>query len=136
MTNKEIVKAWYAAIDSIDISTLKNLMDSKYQQRNPFAPAPIGGDEQIGMLQMISSSFEGGEHRIEMMIGEGDHVAVSARWIAKHTGEFNGIPASGNLVDLPFLVMFNIVNGKVVSSYVQFNPMTMMAQVGAAPPGA
>ena len=136
MTNKEIVKVWFAAIDTKDFSALKNLMDSKYQFRNPFAPAPMGSDEHIGIIQMMSSSFDGAIHIDENMVGEGDYVAMSGKWNAKHIGEFNGIPASGVFVELYFLDMFNIVNGKVVSSHVEFNPATMMAQIGAAPVNA
>lgn len=131
MTNKEIVKGSFASIDAKDFTTMKNYMDSKYQFRNPFATEPISSDEHIGMSQMMSSSFSEAIHIIDVMAGDGDYVAVSARWKAKHTGEFNGIPASGNLVEFYFLEMFHIVNGKVLSTHVEFNPMTMMAQLGA-----
>ncbi|MBK7871633.1 MAG: ester cyclase [Saprospiraceae bacterium] len=133
MTNKEIVKAWYIAMDAQDFGTLKNLMGGKYQFHNPFTPAPVGSDDHIGMSKMMSSSFGNGNHHVEFTVEEGDHVAIRAKWSAKHTGEFNGIPATGNLIELYFLGMFHIVDGKVLSCHIEFNPAAIMTQVSATP---
>ena len=71
-----------------------------------------------------------------MVISEDDYVAISGVWSGKLVGDFNGIPASGKTVELNFLDFYNIVNGKVVNHQIEFNPMTMMAQVGAMPENA
>ncbi len=41
MTKKEIVKAWYSALEANDFNTIKNMMDSKYQFRHPMSLTPI-----------------------------------------------------------------------------------------------
>ena len=135
MTNKEIAKAWFAAIDAKDFNTVRNLMDSKHKFRNPMTPAPIGPEEHIGMMQMMTSAFEG-KHTLNLVFGDDDHVAVSGKWNGKHTGEFNGIPATGNAVEFYFVDLFQIVNGKVVNEHFELNPAAILQQIGAVPANA
>ena len=135
MTNKEIAKAWFAAIDKKDYSTIKNLMHPEHRFHNPMTSAPIGVDEHIGMMQNMNSAFTG-EHRLELILEEGNHVAVHGRWKGTHTGEFNGIPATNNPVEFTFTDIFEIVNGKVRKEAFELNPMTLMVQIGAVPANA
>jgi predicted ester cyclase len=135
MTNKEIVKTWFAAIDAKDFNTVKNLMDSKHKFRNPMTPAPVGIDEHIGMMQMMTSALEG-KHTLNVVFGDDEHIAVSGKWSGKHVGEFNGVPASGNLVEFHFVDILNIVNGKVVNEHLEMNPMAIMQQIGGVPANA
>lgn len=132
MTNKEIVKAWFAAIDAKDFNAVKNLMDSKHKFRNPMTPTPVGVNEHIGLMQMMTSAFEG-KHTLNLVFGDDEHVAVSGKWSGKHTGEFNGIKATGKSVEFYFVDLFHVVNGKVVNEHFEMNPMTMMQQIGAVP---
>jgi predicted ester cyclase len=135
MTNQETVKAWFAAIDNRDFDTVRNLMDSKHKFRNPMTPAPAGVDEHIGMMQMMTSAFDG-THSFNVIFGDDDHVAVSGKWSGTHTGDFNGVPATGNKVEFYFVDLFHFVNGKVVNEHMELNPMTIMQQIGAVPANA
>ncbi len=93
-------------------------------------PQPLGPDEHIGMMQQMTSSFAG-KHELTLLVEDSTHIAVRGRWTGKHTGEFNGIPATGNPVDFTFIDIFEIKNGKVAREAFEMNPMTMMAQIGA-----
>src|ERR1051325_4036749 len=106
MTNKEIAKAWFANIDANNFDSVKKLMDSKHTFHNPMTPAPVGIDEHIGMMQMMTSAFSG-KHELELIIEENNYVAVRGRWKGKHTSEFNGVPATGKNVTFTFLDVFH-----------------------------
>jgi predicted ester cyclase len=135
MTNKEIAKAWFAAIDANNFEAVKNLMHPQHSFRNPMTPAAVGSEEHIGMMQMMTSAFEGG-HDLELILTDGDYVTVSGRYKGKHTGEFNGMPASNKQVDFTFIDVFQIVDGKVRNEYFEMNPMSIMMQIGAMPANA
>ena len=132
MTNIEIVKAWFAAIDAKDFATLKDLMDSNLKFRNPMTPEPIGADEHLKLIEMTTSALDG-KHVLNLIFADNDHVAVSAKWIGKHTGEFNGIPATGKPVEFYFVDIFHVVNGKIMNEHMELNPMIIMQQIGAVP---
>ena len=132
MTNKEIAKTWFAAMDANEFDSVKKLMDKQHLFHNPMSPAPLGPDEHIGMMQQMMSALEG-KHQVDLLIGEGEYVTVKGQWSGKHTGELMGVPASGKAVRFSWIDIFHVVNGKVVDEYYEFNPMSLMTQIGAAP---
>ena len=67
----------------------------------------------------------------EELIGEGDRVAE--RWTGRgtHRGELQGIPATGERVEVPGSVFYKIVDGKIVEFRGQLDMMGLMQQLGA-----
>jgi predicted ester cyclase len=131
MTNKEIAKAWFAGIDKNDFNSVKELMHPDHKFYNPMTPAPAGIDEHLGLMQMMTSAFSG-EHKLELVIEDQNHAVVRGRWKGKHTGEFNGIGATGQPVEFTFTDIFEIVDGKVRREAFEMNPMSIMMQIGSA----
>ncbi len=135
MNNKEIAKAWFTAIDTGNFASNKNMMDANHKFHNPMMPAPAGPDEHIGMMNMMSAAFTG-RHQLDLILEDGNHVVIRGRYIAKHTGEFNGVGATGKEIVLSFIDIFEIVDGKVRNEILEMNPMSIMAQIGAVPANA
>jgi len=132
MTNKEIATAWFAAIDKNDYATIQGLMHPDHKFHNPMTPAPATSDEHLGMIQMMSAAFTGA-HSLELILEDGNYAVVRAIFKARHTGEFNGVPATGKDVSVSFIDIFEIVDGKVRNEVLEMNPMTFMIQIGAVP---
>ena len=133
MTNKEIVKIWFASLDENNFEAIRKLTDSNYKFYNPMSPVPFGINEHVGMMQMFASAFKA-IHHLDIVIGEGDYVAVKGTWNAIHTGEFNGVPATGKPVQLSSLEIFHIVDGKIIDNILEMNAMSLMAQIGVVNP--
>lgn len=129
MTNKEIVRAWFKAIDNKDYDALRALMHPLHSFSNPMTPAPAGLEEHLGMIKGMTDSL-GGEHLLDLVLQEEGYVVVRGTWVGKHVGEFNGVAATGKPVRFTFTDIFNIVDGKVKEEYIELNPMAIMAQIG------
>ena len=132
MTTKEFATKWFGAIDAKNYDSLKSMMADNHQFTNPVTPTPLSAAEHIGMIQQMMASFTG-THTIEQTICEGDWVVTRGRWSGTHTGEFNGIPASGKPVNFSMCDVMHVVNGKLVEEYMEWNAMTLMMQIGAMP---
>lgn len=130
MNGKEFVKAWFGHIDNQRFDELKSLMAPNHQFHNPMTPGPIGVDEHLGMMQMMTSAFDGAHH-LDLIVEENGWVAVSGSWSGKHSGEFNGVAATGNDVQFTWADFFKIENGHVTEERFEMNPMSIMAQIGA-----
>ncbi len=130
MTNKEIAKAWYSSVDAQDFDTLRSLMADNHSFSNPMSPTPVGLDEHIGIVQMMTGSLSG-THHIDLLLEDRNHVVVKGHWTGKHTGEFNGVPATGNDVNFTFVDIFQVENGKVSKEHLEMNPAAIMAQITA-----
>lgn len=134
MTNKEIVKKWFSHIDAKSFDSIKSLMDTNHKFYNPMTPAPIGAEEHIGMMKMMTDALTG-EHSLDLVLEDGNHVVVKGHWSGKHTGTFNGISATQKDVMFTFVDIMLIENGKVTKEHLEMNPMAIMAQIGAVPAG-
>ena len=77
------------------------------------------------------ASFSESQITLEDMIAEGDKVAFRGVVRAVHTGEFNGIPASGKSVTVPVIGMAKIVDGKIVEWWNSPDRLSWMQQIGA-----
>jgi hypothetical protein len=64
MTNKEIAKAWFNAIDNKDFATIKSLAHQDHKFINPMTPEPANAEMHIGLMQMMSAAFTG-SHQLE-----------------------------------------------------------------------
>jgi predicted ester cyclase len=135
MDLKQFARDWFANIDKQNWTAIEPCIDAQHKFRNSMTPQPIGKAEHLGMMQMMTSAFTGA-HTLNVVFADADHVAISGRWKGKHTGDFNGIPATGNDVDFTFVDLMHVVNGKVVNEHMELNPMTIMQQVGAMQPAA
>ena len=132
MTPKEFVKIWFEVVDTRKYDQMKTMMADNHQFINPVSPVPLNRDAHIGMVQQLISGFTG-RHTIEQMIVEGEWAVSRQRWSGKHTGEFNGIPASGKPVEFTITDIMHVVNGKLEEEYMEWNVMTLMMQIGAIP---
>ena len=110
MTPKEVVKTWFKNIDNQNFDGIRSLMAADHIFYNPMTLAPIGIAEHLGMMQQMTSAFDG-MHRIDLLVEEDGWVAVAGRWAGKHTGDFNGVPATGNEVQFTWSDFFQIIEG-------------------------
>ncbi len=132
MTTKEFATKWFSNIDAKNFDGLRSMTGSNHRFNNPVTPQPLGTDEHIGMIQGMTSAFTGA-HTIEQIISEGEWVVTRGRWTGKHTGDFNGIPATGKNVDFTFCDVMRVVDGKLAEEFMEWNAMTLMTQIGAMP---
>eukprot|EP00746_Dinoflagellata_sp_MGD_P058730 gnl/MRDRNA2_/MRDRNA2_251043_c0_seq1.p1 gnl/MRDRNA2_/MRDRNA2_251043_c0~~gnl/MRDRNA2_/MRDRNA2_251043_c0_seq1.p1 ORF type:complete len:137 (+),score=24.14 gnl/MRDRNA2_/MRDRNA2_251043_c0_seq1:38-448(+) len=131
MKAKELVKTWFHNIDQQNFEAVKNLMAADHIFHNPMTPAPIGANEHIGMMQHMTAAWDG-EHHLDLVLEDGDHVVARGRWSGKHVGEFNGVPATGKHVEFSWIDIFEVADGKVTREYFEMNPMSIMAQIAPA----
>lgn len=69
----------------------------------------------------------------EELISEGDMVAE--RWTGRgtHRGEFQGVGATGRVVEVPGVVFYRIAHGKIAEFRGHFDQFSMMQQLGRVP---
>jgi predicted ester cyclase len=70
---------------------------------------------------------------IDDMIAEGDQVVTKKTFTGTHTGEFAGIPATGNKVTLQFVDIMRVRDGKIVEHWNCIDQLSFMQQLGVLP---
>jgi steroid delta-isomerase-like uncharacterized protein len=67
---------------------------------------------------------------VDLMVAEGDLVAV--RWTARgtNTGSGNGIPATGRKVQVSGTAIFRFVDGRIAEEWTSANTLGLLTQLG------
>jgi steroid delta-isomerase-like uncharacterized protein len=94
-------------------------------------PGPEGFKQFVSVYR---SAFPDLHFTIEDQFAEGDRVV--ARWTARgtHKGELMGIPATGKPVVVTGIDIYHIRSGKAVESWINWDALGMMQQLGVIPP--
>ena len=130
LTNKDFIESWYASIDSKDFDTVKKLIDSRHTFKNPLTTNVLSVDQHISMIKNITGALSG-RHHPDHVVSEKDWVTVYGHWSGKHTGVYEGIPATGRDVSFTLMDMFHIVNGKVLEEFFEMNPESIRSQINS-----
>lgn len=81
-------------------------------------------------VEMFEKGFPQYRLKAEDIIEQGDKVVVRARFMGTHNGEFNGIPATGKSVDLPFIIIYRFEGGKIAEHWLEANHLALLTQLG------
>ncbi len=93
--------------------------------------APYVTDEALYQhVEMFEKGFPKYQLKAEDIIEENDKVVVRARFTGTHLGEFNGIPATGRTVELPFIIIYRMEGGKIAQHWLEANHLALLTQLG------
>jgi steroid delta-isomerase-like uncharacterized protein len=132
--NKDLVVRFVDALWSNgEMSAIGDLMAPEATIHQP----EVGGTAGLmAFNRTLRTAFPDWHSTPEEMIAEGESVAE--RWTGRgtHLGEFQGIPPTGRKVEVPGVVFYRIVDGKIVEFRGSFDMLRLLQQLGAVPESA
>ena len=81
-------------------------------------------------VAFFEAAFPNYELFADDMIAEGDKVCVCARFRGTHQGDLMGIVPTGKTVTLPFIIVYQITDGKIAGHTMAIDQMDLMKQLG------
>jgi steroid delta-isomerase-like uncharacterized protein len=135
--NKAVVREMTEAINNRELDRLDDLVAEDLVRHCQATPGVNvrSLSEFKEFLRQDFASVPDSKQEIEMLIGEGDRVAAYVSYRGTQTGTMGPFPASGNRVDLKFIGILRIENGKVAEIWVEWDNLTVLTQLGHFPPG-
>jgi steroid delta-isomerase-like uncharacterized protein len=130
--NKAIVREYLdRAWIKQDLKAVDDLIAPDYKQhaRN----TPPGREGVKAFFAMLRSAFSGIEYVVEDMIAEGDRVAWRWTLKARHTGPFQGLPATGRAISLPGMSMVRMRGGMLAEHWGEQDMLGLLQQLGVLP---
>jgi steroid delta-isomerase-like uncharacterized protein len=129
--NKAIANRAWEASSKGDFETLKEMGTPEYLWYLPSnSTKPISRDEAIEKAKRLHSAFPDINFSIEELIAVGDKVICRYIMRGTHQGEFAGIPATGNKVEISGIIISRIENGKIVEEREEWDMLGFMQQIG------
>lgn len=132
--NKALVRRFYDEVFNnknlagVDAFVAPNIIDHSLP---PGAPGEIEGVRQT--ITMFLTAFPDLNLTLEDIIAEGDKVVV--RWTMRgtHQGASLGMPPTGKQFTLPGISLVRLDGGMAAETWVSFDQLVMLQQLGLAP---
>ena len=115
--NKELIIEYFNAISGV--KKTRKLLE-KY----------LSDAHLIEHIEFFDAVFPAYEIFADEITAEGNRVVVKARLKARHEGELNGIPATYKNVEIPFAIGYTIERNMILNSWLIFDQMMLMEQLG------
>ena len=129
--NKEVVKHFYEEFDKGNAEIFKELFAPDYAYYSPSnSPKPTSREEIMEFMKTFFEAFPDSIWSIEDLIAAGDKVIVRFIYRGTHEGEFLGVPATGNKVEMGGIVITRIENGIIVEDRDESDMLGFMQQLG------
>lgn len=117
-----------------DLELIEELFAPDYVLHDPVLPEEVRGQEGMrGYVSMYRGAYPDTAFTIEDQISDGDEVVT--RWTGQgtHEGELMGVPPTGNRVTVTGIEVDRIVDGKIGETWVVYDALGMMQQLGVVP---
>jgi predicted ester cyclase len=92
-------------------------------------PGPEGFKE---VVRAVLRGFPDIAITIDDVVSDGDRVATRGHFVGTHKGEFMGIPPTGRRVDVSFIDVWRLVDGKAVENWVRLNTLGLIQVIAPA----
>ncbi len=131
--NKQLLRRYYEEVlmqGRLDV--LEAIARVDYVEHNPF---PGHGQGLEGLRQRVSTlrtAFKQ-QFTLELLIGEGDKVAVLWTTRGTHVGDFNGLPPTGKGYTIQGIDIFQFRDGRMAEHWDVVDIYGFLIQVGAVP---
>ncbi|MFN2544286.1 MAG: ester cyclase [Actinomycetota bacterium] len=131
----DVVRRVEEAYSSGRLELLDELISPDLKAETPGSDQIHGIEGIKGATQMSKSAFPDKNVAIEDIFAEGDMVALRCRMTGTNRGglPWFGIPANDKEIDIQWIAMYRVQEGKIVESWAQMDLPKMMQQLGAMP---
>ena len=133
--NKTLIRRFFKEVWSKGkLAVADQIVAANYANHDPAGPMPEPGREGLKKhVTAYRTAFPDLTFTIDDVLAEGNKVTV--RWTSRgtHEGVVMGIAPTGKQITLTGISVHRITSGKVTESWVTWDTLGMMQQLGAIP---
>jgi steroid delta-isomerase-like uncharacterized protein len=133
--NKAIVRRLFAELwNNGKLSVADEIFTPNYEHHDSSTPDfGRGPDSEKKRATLYRTAFPDLHLTIEDVIAEGE--TVMTRWSCRgtHKGDLNGIAPTGKQITIYGITVARISNGKMAESFVNWDALGLMQQLGVVP---
>jgi steroid delta-isomerase-like uncharacterized protein len=134
--NAATLRNAYELINKGDIDRFGALLADDFVDHEDQPGLPPTKDGALTFFRSVLAAFPDFHMAVEDVIADGDKAVARVRATGTHDGEFMGVTATGNHIDVQLIdIMEFDAAGLVREHWGVMDTMTMMQQLGVVPAG-
>jgi predicted ester cyclase len=136
--NKSVVRRLGEALNGHRLDLLDDLVAADFVRHCQATPSvQVRSLEDFKrFLQDDWAGAPDAQSTVQFLIAEGDFVALYWTYAGTQTGPWGPLASSGRAFDLDVSGIFRLAGGKVAELWVTWDNLTVLRQLGHAPPAA
>lgn len=127
--NKALIKAYFSAYDTGDPKAVWKFVDAHHVYHSPGGGEPMDAVGRKNDEVIFFKAFSRIRTIVEDQIAEGDKVVSRVTMEADHTGEYQGIPPTGNRTRFVFIDIARLESGTILEEWAEFDMMSILQQL-------
>jgi predicted ester cyclase len=130
--NKAVVRRAFAAFEQGDVATLNELFDPEGPWHTPVGTTIRQGGPYASLQAScpMCASLAQRKISIDVILAEGDLVAVRSTWSGVYTGSFRGTRVEGKKVSIIYSNIYRVVDGKIRENWANADRLWLAEQFG------
>ena len=133
-TNKAVVHRYVEeGYNAANMAVIDELFATDFLNHDPSAPTvrDLEGLKQLILAQ--HAAFADVRTTIDDLVADGDKVVKRFSVRGTHTGDFNGIPATGKQFTLEGIDILRLMDGKIQEIWIGYDMLGVLQQLGVMP---
>jgi steroid delta-isomerase-like uncharacterized protein len=133
--NKQIARRFREELISTgNLALAAELLAEDYLYHGPDLAGEVRGREAFTqLLTGFRAAQPDMRETVEDQVAEGDRVAQRSVHRSTHQGDLMGVAPTGNAVTVRAIEILRIADGKIAETWVMFDALALLQQVGALP---
>jgi predicted ester cyclase len=120
-------------IDQSRLDLADELVAPDYVEHRPNGDGPDGVEGLKAWVRTVHEGFPDWRHEITGAVAQGDRVVLRSTLYGTHTGEFQGIPATGRTIEQFGYDELRISDGRMVEHWGEYDWLGFYQQLGVVP---
>jgi predicted ester cyclase len=138
--NMAVVRGAHAALASGDLEGFKAVIAPNYVRHCQAMPPELqelhGTDQFFAFIEEFLIAVPEYDDTLTQMIAQGDKVAYVSTLTGVQTGPMGDLPATGRDFKLVNIIIQRLEDGKVEETWVSWDNVAFLSQLGLLPPPA
>jgi steroid delta-isomerase-like uncharacterized protein len=135
--NMEIIRQSHESLAAGDLEAFKSTISPNYTRHCQAMPPGLqelqGTEEFFAFIEEFIQAVPGYTDSLSNMIADRDRVAYVSTMTGTQTGPMGGFPATGRTFTLVNIIMQRLEDGKVVETWVSWDNVAFLSQLGLMP---
>ncbi len=129
--NKELVKGFLEELNKGNVEIWKELCAPEFAFYYPSETTePLSLEQTYESFKMAFKGFPDINWNTHELIAKGDKVIARFTVTGTHEGEYQGIPATGNKINISVIAIFQFKDGKCIETREEEDALGFMQQLG------
>lgn len=129
--NKELVRRFYGEFyDRRNLGVIDDLFSPEYIHHSPDHPGQLIDYQDFRKRELqVASAFPDIRRTIQDQVAEGDRVVTRSTVTGTHSGNLPSIPATGRKIEVEYIIINRIQDGKIVEGWEAYDSLGMYMQL-------